>query len=588
MILKILLASFSTTMLVSASPSAAPTADALPPAPDRAKAVAQFRSHPFGMFIHFGLYSAYGGVYKGQPVKTTYMEQIMGRAHIPRDEFMATAASFDLAKFDAEAICRLAQEAGMTQIVITTKHHDGFCMFRTKQTPRNIVRMGPTHRDPIAELAAACAKHKLALGLYYSIIDWSEGSGFDWNNDNPVTDELIAYDCAQLKELLTQYGPVSQLWFDMGHPTPAQSRRLAETVWRHQPACAVNGRVWNEQGDFITLGDNQISKGVVREPCQSPASIEHQTWGYCSWLPHPMEAKKKGLEKAGELSRVVSHGGCYLLNIGPKGSGEVDAYERETLQAVGAWMKVNGEAVTGARAVDFFAPLPWGAATAKGNHLYLHLHDVSKIGTEGLVLPGLQAKPVKACVLGGGPLEVGEAGGQPRVAWNASAAPPGGLPVVEIELDGPPVVLPPEPGQPKPGVFALEPTYQRLNRNGAGYYHDATVRSVSYDFHLTESGQRQLVLRLGEKSGADDSLRVRVTAGEKEVGLRVIPVPEGVEYLDLGRVEIPAGKAICIEIAHRADAPGAILPVAPKMLYLVPPALAHGPAALWQSLEPKP
>ena len=569
-------------MLAASSLTAAPTADALPPKPDRSQAVARFRAHPFGMFIHFGLYSAYGGVYQGQPVKTTYMEQIMGRAHIPRDEFMATAASFDLARFDADAICRLAREAGMTQIVITTKHHDGFCMFRTKQTPRNIVQMGPSHRDPIAELAAACAKHKLALGLYYSIVDWSEGCGFDWNNDNPVTDELIAYECAQLKELLTQYGPIAQLWFDMGHPTKAQSRRLAETVWRLQPACAVNGRIWNEQGDFITLGDNEISKGVVREPCQSPASIEHQTWGYCSWLPHPMDATKKGLEKAGELSRVVSHGGCYLLNIGPKGSGEVDAYERETLQAVGAWMKVNGEAVTGARAVDFFGGLPWGAATAKGNRLFLHVHDAGKIGAEGLVLPGLSAKLVKARLLGGGELAVGEAGGVPRIAWDPAASPQGGVPVVEVELDGPPVVLPPSPGQPKPGVFALEPTYQRMNRNGAGYYHDSTVRSVSYDFHLTEAGESQLVLRLGAKAEADASVRVRVVASEKDVLTRVVAVPEGVEYLDLGRVALPPGKPVCIEISRDPDAPGAVLPVAPKMLYLVPPSLAAGPAGLWQ------
>jgi alpha-L-fucosidase len=578
-VLSLSLLAFTATLAETPRPL---KATELPARPDRSAAIESFRSHPFGLFIHFGIYSVYGGVYKGKPVKTTYLEQIMGRAHIPRDEFMATASKFDLSKFDADEICRLAKDAGMTQIVVTTKHHDGFCMFRTSLTPRNIVDLGPSRRDPIAELANACAKHNLALGFYYSIVDWSEGCGFDWNNDNPVTDELIAFECGQLKELLTQYGPVSQIWFDMGRPTPEQSRRLAETVWKLQPTCAVNGRVWNEQGDFITLGDNAVTDTVIREPWQTPASIEHATWGYCSWLEHPLDAKTKGLHIAHEFSRVLSHGGCYLINIGPQGTGAIDPYERETIEALGAWVRAHRAAITGTRAVDFFSQLPWGAATAKDNRLYLHIHDPSKISTNGLTLPGLRSKILKAQLLNGPALPVGEVNGVPSIAWKPDSAGDKQVTIIAVDLDAAPVVLPPLPEQLKPGVLALNRPYTRLNRNGSGYYHAETMRSVAYDFHLPAGGEQKLLLRLAKPAADSAFLRCRILSNDKVLQNQVIPVPAGVSYLDLGRTTLPANEALQINLESHADQPGSILPIVPRALYLVAPSVSAGPAAIWQ------
>ncbi len=562
-----------------------PRAQDLPLAPDRSAALASYRAHPLSLFIHFGLYSAFGGVHQGKEVRSTYSEQIMGRAGIGRDAYMAAASSFDLRDFDADAVCRLAKEAGMTQIVATAKHHDGFCMFKTKLTARNIVDMGPTGRDPVGELAAACAKNGLTLGLYYSIVDWSEGSGFDWNNDNPVTDELVAYECAQLKELLTRYGPVTQLWFDMGHPTPAQSRRLAEAVWRAQPACAVNGRVWNEQGDFITLGDNEFSTTVVREPWQTAASIEHETWGYRSWIKHPLDAPTKGIEKARDLSRVAALGGCYLLNIGPTGSGAVDPYERQVLESLGAWMKVHGEAVEGARAVDFFGQLPWGGVTAKDNRLYLHIHDPAKVPAEGLRLPGLCTAARKAQVVGGAPLETVVERGETIVRWKPDAAAlRDRLALVAVDLDGPPRVLPPLPEASKPGALAVAKPYLVINRNGAGYYQSRTPRAAAYDFRLAAAGEKQLLLQLGQPAAEDAVVRCRVTCGDKVLADRLVPVPARVAYLDLGRAALPADAALQVRIESDDDRPGSILPVAPGTLHLVDPAAASGPAALWQQL----
>src|SRR5882762_6397258 len=191
----------------------------------------------FGMFIHFGLYSMLGGEWKGKQIDNGYSEQIMANAPIPLPEYAALAGQFNPVNFDADAIVALAKAAGMKFIVITSKHHDGFNMFHTAQTRYNIVDASPYRRDVVKELSAACARAGMKFGVYYSSIDWHQpgASTYIEGNSNPIAPDHAAFNVAQLKELLSNYGPISEIWFDMGKPTPEQSKMFAQTVHRLQP-----------------------------------------------------------------------------------------------------------------------------------------------------------------------------------------------------------------------------------------------------------------------------------------------------------------------------------------------------------------
>jgi alpha-L-fucosidase len=356
------------------------------PRPD-ASTIEQWQARKFGLFIHFGLYSMLGGEWQGKRIDNGYSEQILANAPLPGDQYAAMAATFDPVRFDADAIVALAKAAGMKFIVVTAKHHDGFNMFHTAQTNYNIVDATPFKRDVVKELADACRRGGLAFGVYYSTIDWHHPGGNTYieGNSNPITAGQEAFNVAQLKELLGHYGPIAEIWFDMGKPTPAQSAHFARTVHELQPQTMVSGRVWNYQGDFTVMGDNAEPDVAVEEPWQSPASIFPQTWGYRAWQQRE-DLPGKVRENIARLVRVVSAGGNYILNIGPEGDGWVVPYEADVLRGIGAWMKVNGEAIYGTKAQPFPA-LPFGRATVGEGKLYLFIEKVPGDGV--LRLPGV-------------------------------------------------------------------------------------------------------------------------------------------------------------------------------------------------------
>lgn len=214
------------------------------------------------MFIHFGVYSKLGGIWKGEKVPY-YGEQIMNHARITVPEYEAVAREFDPTGFNADEIVELAENAGMKYIVITTKHHDGFCMFDTQTTDYDIVDFTPYGKDVVGQLADACHRHGMKLGFYYSLPDWHYPNSIPhlkpdsttkcWEHVNQVyspletiTPELEEYIVKQISELLTNYGEVTTLWFDMGLVTPEQSRRFREVVKSIQPQCLINGRIMHK------------------------------------------------------------------------------------------------------------------------------------------------------------------------------------------------------------------------------------------------------------------------------------------------------------------------------------------------------
>jgi len=357
----------------------------------------KWHQNKFSMFIHFGLYSVYGGVYNDKPVTFGYSEQIQSFAGIFSDWYGDTALEFDPVKFNADEIVALAKEAGMRSIVITTKHHDGFCMFKTATTDYNSVDATPSKRDYVKELSDACRRGGINFAIYFSLIDWHFPHAYPISSHNCdfITPQHHEFTKAQVTELLTNYGPVSELWFDMGSNRPEQSKELYELVHKLQPNCMVSGRLGNGWYDFAVMADNKYPEGALQAPWQSAASMFDETWSYRSWQKRG-DKHEKAMEKLRSLINVVSHGGNFLLNIGPRGDGSVVEFESDVLKEIGAWLKINGEAIYGTEASPFRENFAWGTSTRKGNKLYLILSgEYPANGAIELSLPGYKLQDSK-------------------------------------------------------------------------------------------------------------------------------------------------------------------------------------------------
>ncbi len=447
------------------------------------RALQEWQQHKFSMFIHWGLYSLPAGVWKGQRI-SGYSEQIMGHARIPKEEYELLARRFNPTRWDPDSVALLARDAGMHTIVITAKHHDGFCMFHSKYTKYNVVDATPYGRDVVGELAEACRRHGLKFGVYYSLIDWHYPGALPFTstrNSDSIPPEHHQYNLHQIEELLTKYGAISEIWFDMGSPTPKQSREVRELVKRIQPGCLISGRIWNDQGDFIVMGDNYRPRFHMGVPWQTPASMFRETWGYRSWQERG-DPQAKIREKIRDLLLVVSQGGNYLLNIGPAGDGEVIPFERKVLEGMGRWLKQNAEAVYGTHAVPL-VPQPWGVATARPSHLYLHLlrpPDDSVVHVAGLRADIIKVTPLSNILH---PLH-----------WEQHAdtllihivpPPPGSLPaVLKVTLRGDPHYTPERVVSPAGDTLLLTPANAIAYHSFSGhdYYslHPTIVRMVWY------------------------------------------------------------------------------------------------------------
>lgn len=342
----------------------------------RAARLAWFKDAKYGLFIHWGLYAIPAGEWKAKIIPGIG-EWIMNRARIPASEYAQLAKQFNPVKFDADAWVRMARDAGMKYIVITSKHHDGFALFKSKASPFNVVDATPFHRDVLKELAAACKKYGIRLGFYYSQSqDWHEpnGAGNDWDFG---PDSLKDYDKylrgkaePQVKELLTNYGPVALIWFDTPRMMQGErAHRFTELVRELQPNTLIDGRL-GERGDYVSTGDNAIPGAVNNQAWEVPATLNH-TWGF---RKDDKDWKSPG-EVIFKLVDIVSKGGNYLLNVGPMANGEMPQAAQDILRTAGAWLKRNGEAVYGAGPTPFGGELgePSGRGTknVRGQPLFL-------------------------------------------------------------------------------------------------------------------------------------------------------------------------------------------------------------------------
>ena len=385
----------------------------------------------FGMFIHWGVYAQFGGVYSGHEQARGGAEWIMNRSKIPVDEYQAMAQQFNPTAYNPDEWVRMAKDAGMKYLIITAKHHDGFALFETKASKWNMVDATPYGKDVLKPLAEACRKYGVKLGFYYS-------QAQDWNNPggsaarklmregwpNPDSTRIDAYTLAhhghwdpkqetasfndyiknvsvpQVKELLSNYGDIAVLWWDTPTNMTDEAANMLQEQLALQPNIITNDRLKrpNFPGDTKTpeqkIPDWSELEGKHWETCMTM----NGTWGY-----RTSDQKWKSAETLiRNLVDIASKGGNYLLNVGPKPDGSFPQESIERLAVIGKWMKTNSEAIYATKSSPL-QPFEWGRCTMKEDanrtYLYISVFDWPK---NGIVELPVTNKVLKASLLADG------------------------------------------------------------------------------------------------------------------------------------------------------------------------------------------
>ena len=377
----------------------AAAAETAPATPRRPKGIARFGDgrdwffeKRFGMFVHWGIYAIAG-----------WHEQHQWRARVPRAEFVKLAGSWNPTRFNPNAWLDLLQEAGMKYICITTKHHDGFCLWDTKQTSFNTMNT-PYRRDIIGMLADACHKRRVPLCLYYSIADWNhpnypnQGRHHELPpqpSDSPDWDKYLEFLKAQVRELCTNYGQIHGFWWDMNVPQ-YRDPSINAMIRQLQPNAVINNRGFDD-GDFGTPErDYEKDEAVAFDrPTEACQAVGMESWGY-----RKDEDYYTDRHLIRSIDRYLARDANYLLNVGPKPDGTIPPESAAILRRIGPWYAAVRESLEGVQPASQLTTNRMVMLTRRDRTLYVHLnHDPQG---DGVKLKPINVLPKRATLLNTG------------------------------------------------------------------------------------------------------------------------------------------------------------------------------------------
>jgi alpha-L-fucosidase len=360
--------------------SAQAVAFSTPATPEQVRRMEWWHAAKFGMFIHFGLYSQHAR-----------HEWAMEQEAIPIGEYTALAPQFNPKPGSQRAWAKLAKAAGMKYMVMTTKHHEGFCNFDTKLTDYCATKQGPG-RDLVREYVEAARAEGLRVGFYYSLMDWHHPDGARCATDEEARKRFVAYTHGLIRELMTNYGKIDVLWYDVSWPLNREqweSEKMNAMVRELQPDIIVNNR--NQlPGDFSTPEQKIVAEtgGRAWESCMTL----NDSWGY----QRADDNWKSSKTVIRNLISCVRDGGNYLLNIGPRGDGSIPEESVQVLTEVGRWMNGNGDTIYKS---DICLPRrsEYASFTRIGNTLFMHIHfwPGEDVAISGLTTKVLSARMLK-------------------------------------------------------------------------------------------------------------------------------------------------------------------------------------------------
>lgn len=544
---------------------------------DRNARMQWWRDARFGMFVHFGLYAIPAGQWDGKKVSGGG-EWILNNAHIPLADYEKLTARFDPKKFDAKEWVRTAHDAGMRYLVVTSKHHDGFCLWPSKLTDYTVANT-PFKRDLLKELADACkADGTVRFCVYYSIMDWHHPDaqapaapnynpprkGGDYKPNPNFGRYVESYLKPQLKELIENYDP-GVIWFDgewVPEYTPEMGRGAYDYCRQLNPKLIVNNRVANTRKGMAGLSDDKDAPGDFGTPEQQipatglPAGVDfescmtmNETWGFKT----DDKRWKTPQTLVRNLVDVVSKGGNYLLNVGPTADGDIPAESVKRLADVGRWTKTNGESIYGATASPF-KKLYWGKATSgKDGTFYLHAF-VWPNGSD-LVVPLANTTASVRPLFPVTTMPAIGRGGDGLLVYHLPATPPDPFdPVIALRLEGPPQPIISSIRQRDDGALTLlaqdcdvHATNAKLEKKGdrpynIGYWTNPSD-TISWDTTIDKPGKFTVDLEYS-LGGPPPGSEINIEFGNaKAIPVKLTPGRDFLDFrtISLGEIDLPAG-----------------------------------------------
>lgn len=515
-----------------------------------------FREARFGMFIHWGLYSAAGGAWKGEVYPQDYAEWIQTWAQIPSKEYAEVLKpQFTVEDFDANEWAALAKEAGMKYVIITSRHHDGFSIFNSQQ-PFSLdnpvtggTNISPKGRDLYGELIEAFQAQGLKTGAYYSLLDWQHpdsDEGFQFNpkpeSYEPDHEAYKAYLYQQIEELATNYKALDVLWPDFSSPDKEGetwgTQRILTDLLKWNPHIIVNNRFWNglenKNGDIGTPEKYIPPTGLPGMDWEVSHTM-NESYGYSDH-----DENWKSYDRMMRLFiETVSKGGNFLLNVGPDAKGRIPVQAVELLQKIGTWMSENSESIYGTTASPF-SNTNWGYTTRKGEKLYLHLFDWP---SSGIITLPLKNNIKKAYPLAGQnqELRINEKETEKEIHLSQKTTTVEGPEVIVVEIEGEPEVTESFIGAQNDGSLVLK-------ADNAKFSEGSTLQQIGAS-HTNPNRPNAI----GNWKNTDEVAYWQVKFPKPEtytLYLEYLPHPD-----KSGEVEIQVGNQILIQELEATDKP---------------------------------